>query len=140
MVFEDMHPNCYLTCSKILGLYNDYGGGDQPAVREHRVINPLLIDSYPVGFFDGVAQGNKGGCGFRLWIDESHSFKGWTGVDGCLNNFSELVAAWAILFWSKRMNIKEIRIFGDSRVVIDWLDGKSAIHSINLLHWCDRIR
>jgi len=38
------------------------------------------------------------------------------------------------------LNIQDIQIFGDSRVVIDWLAGKSVLHSINLLHWCSRIK
>jgi len=76
----------------------------------------------------------------KATLDGSHSFKYWMWIDYCTNNFSELVAASALLYWARHLDVRDIRIFRDSRVVIDWLDGKSNIHSINLLHWCARIR
>jgi len=108
--------------------------------RGRRNIGPLVIDAYPVGYFDGAAQESRGGCGFLPRLSESHSFKGWMAVEESTNNFSELVAAWALLFWARHMDIRELRLFGDSRVVIDWLNSQAAIHSINLHHWCIKVR
>lgn len=62
------------------------------------------------------------------------------GIDDNTNNFSELVAVWACLFWAKRLGIRDIQNFGDSHVVIDWINLKTGIHSIYLQHWCTSIR
>lgn len=96
--------------------------------------------TFSAGFFDGAAHEQKGGCGFRLWLNDTHSYRCWMAIDNCTNNFSELVVAWALLHWVKLLNIWDIRIFGDSRVVIDQLAGKADLHSINLLHWCSQIK
>jgi len=82
----------------------------------------------------------SGGCGFVLYLNRSHKFQGWLHLDHCTNNFSEMVAAWGLLYWANRRNIKEVSIFGDSRLVIEWLNGKVTINNIFLEHWCLRIR
>jgi len=123
-----------------LGLYKDYGKGSLLPRKTHRIIEPLLLDTYPVGFFDGATQGFEGGCGFRIWLDGAHFINGWLGIDNCTNNFSELVAVWVLLHWAEHLKLRDIRIYGDSRVVIDWLNNKSSIHSINLIHWCARVK
>jgi len=140
IIFEDRFPDCSLTFSRILGLYKDYGMGSLLPRKTLRIIEPLLLDTYPVDFFDGAAQGHDGGCGFRIWMDRAHFINGWLGIENCTNNFSELVAVWILLYWALHLNLRDIRIFGDSRVVIDWLNNKSSIHSINLIHWCARVK
>ena len=42
--------------------------------------------------------------------------------------------------WAKHLNISSLKIFSDSRVVIDWLIGKSNLRATYLKHWCSRIR
>lgn len=61
------------------------------------------------------------------------------GIEESINNFFELVAVWTCLFWANQLGISDIRIFGDSRFVIDWLNLKADLHSIYLQHWCFRI-
>jgi len=92
-IFEDISPNYFQTCSRILCLYKDYrrGRGSQCQIR--RNIVPMPHYTFPAGFFDGAAQDLKGGYGFRLWLNDIHSYKWWLGIDLYTNNFSELVVA-----------------------------------------------
>jgi len=138
-IFNGIQASFEQVGSGIIGLYLDWGV-EEGARSRRRIIEPLIIDSYPVGFFDGAAQMNCGGCGFLLLVSENHSFKGRLAVEESTNNFSELVAAWALLFWARHIFIRELRLFGDSRVVIDWLNNQATIHSINLQHWCNKIK
>jgi len=138
MVFKGTRPNALMTSWKAIHHFNEFN--NQQVVKARRLRDPFCLSGYPAGFFDGAAQGEYGGCGFVLHLNCSHKFQGWLHLDHCTNNFSELVAVWSLLFWANRRNIKDIRIFGDSRLVIDWLNGKVNISNIFLEHWCLRIR
>lgn len=67
-VFDDIAPNFYLTCIGIMGLFKDFKKRNHRDVLKRRVVEPLQDFTYPVGFFDGVAQGHQGGVGCRILI------------------------------------------------------------------------
>ena len=52
-------------------------------------------------------------------MDRNHYLLYRLGVGRGTNNFSELLALWLLLLMARRLDIREIQIFGDSRVVID---------------------
>jgi len=101
---------------------------------------PLRDWHYPVGFFDGAAQGHLCGAGCRIWINQHHYYNLWMSLEDCTNNCSEIIALWLCLHWAKQLGITDIRIMGDSKVVIDWFNHTADLHSILLLHWCRTIR
>jgi len=138
MVFKGTRPNETLTGWKAIHHFNEFN--NQLVAKASRLRVPFCLSDYPAGFFDGAAQGEYGGCGFVLHVNCSHKYQGWLHLDHCSNNFSELVAVWCLLYWANRRNIKDIHIYGDSRMVIDWLKGKINISNIFLEHWCHRIR
>ena len=82
----------------------------------------------------------NGGCGFTLYISGEHLYHGWMGINICTNNMAELTALWCLLYWAQTLHIKEMRIFGDSLLIIDWLLGKAVINAHNLTHRCYRIK
>jgi len=129
-----------LYSNRIMGLHKDYWKRKQRSPHLRRVTAPQADLVYPVAYFDGAAQGPLGGVGVRIILSPQHLVDLWMGIDACTNNFSEIVALWTCLYWTKRMDIHDIRVFGDSRVVIDWINGKADIHSIILQHWCSRIQ
>jgi len=122
---------------KTIAIYKEYW--TQPRNRLIRQPPPFHCDHSLVGFFDGAASNGKGGCGFVLYINEDHFYHGWLGIFSRTNNLAELTALWSLLYWSLHLNIKELRIFGDSLLVINWLLGKSQIKAHNLSHRCNRI-
>jgi len=48
----------------IIGHFLECGVEEQRTDRGRRIIEPLVIEDYPVGFFDGAAQEGRGGYGF----------------------------------------------------------------------------
>jgi len=137
-VFKGSPPHAFMTGWKAIHHFNEFD--KQQVVKANIVRDPFSLTDFPAGFFDGAAQGASGGCGFVLYLRSCHKYQGWLHLDHCTNNFSEMVAVWSLLYWANRKNIKVVRIFGDSRLVIDWLNGKSSISNILLEHWCQRIR
>jgi len=70
----------------------------------------------------------------------THYYRGWTGLVDSTNNLAEITTVWTLLYWAHKIQVKELRIFGDSLLVIGWLQGNSMIHATNLTHRCSRIR
>jgi len=93
-----------------------------------------------VGFFDGAAVDGMGGCGFILHINKEHFYRGWTGLLMCTNNLAEITAVWTLLFWANKLDTKDLRVYGDSLLVINWLLGSSMMHASNLTHRGSRIK
>ena len=55
------------------------------------------------------------------------------------NTRSELLALWAILRVSKLMGLPMHSIFGDSLVIISWLNRLATLNVPSLSHWCGDI-
>jgi len=136
-LFEDTAINPVSTALKIVASYKEYW--TQPMRKLGRQLPPFTCDYKFVGFFDRAALERNGGCGFILYINEDHCFHGWMGISSCTNNMAELTALWCLLFWAMQQNVKELKILGDSLLVINWLSGKSKIFAKNLTHRCLRI-
>jgi hypothetical protein len=49
------------------------------------------------------------------------------------------LGAWATLHLASRLNIDTLLLYGDSRIVIDWLKNKGKLQVTALLGWKDRI-
>lgn len=62
------------------------------------------------------------------------------GIEQCTNNIAEIVVVWLLLYWAYHLDISLLDIYGDSKIVIDWLARRSSITALNLVHWCARIR
>jgi ribonuclease HI len=50
------------------------------------------------------------------------------------------LGVWATLTLASRLNITELEVFGDSRIVIDWLNRKGNLQVVTLDCWKERIR
>ena len=50
------------------------------------------------------------------------------------NNKAELTALWATLKVARSSHLQDIQIFGDSKVVVDWENGKNTIRAPHLQH------
>ena len=84
----------------------------------------------------GAAANSKGGAGFYLALNESHSFEFAMGGGLCTNARSELLALWALLTVAKVMGIPTLNIYGDSSVIINWASYQASLDSPCLSHWC----
>ena len=107
--------------------------------RSIRVVGLGPQISYPCGFFDGAAAENIGGVGFVILLNASYSINFSLGCGSSTNTIVELLALWAILMVSNQMGIPLITIFGDSLVIISWVNRLATLNVPSPSHWCDEI-
>jgi hypothetical protein len=94
-----------------------------------------IPEGLPTGWFDGAMQSNglQSGAGDLLWTSKNSHYR-WTFNCGPgTNTRAELLGIWATLHLASRLNIKALQIFGDSRIVIDWLNNKRKLQVTSLL-------
>ena len=87
--------------------------------KKLKIVRPGPTLVYPLAFFDGPAADYKGGVGFFLVLNESHTFEFVMGASICTNTKAELMALWALLSMENIMGIPLLNNFGDSTVIIN---------------------
>ena len=88
-----------------------------------RVIIPELLDkNTPCNFFDGASQDLKCGGGATLFLNPTHHFQISMGLGSGSNNYAELMALKLLLCFAIEINCKKLQVFGDSLVVINWIN------------------
>ena len=85
---------------------------------------PSILDNFRLGFFDGAHKDGWCGASMILHLRRNHFFRLSTRLGHVTNTFAELMALWGILWFSRKRGILELRVVGDSKVVIDWVNGK----------------
>jgi ribonuclease HI len=95
----------------------------------------------PWGFFNGACQGTLGTCrvGAILYLDNANYLLPKYGAGLGTNNNVELYALWILLKVVVDIQVKRLQVFGDSKLLIDWENGKSIIYNLDLGPILDRI-
>ena len=136
-LFENRKPAFSALISRIEGFLNSY-----PApIKIHKIrdIGPKPRMAFPCGFFDGAAAEKIGGSGFVIYLNDAHFYSFSMGCGCSTNTREELLALWAVLRVSLMMGLPIHMIFGDSLVIISWLNRISVLYVPSLMHWCDEI-
>lgn len=95
---------------------------------------------FPKAFFDGAEQQDSCGCGILIMVDENTQFSiHWNGGRGS-NSKAEAMALTGLLNFCLFLNLKHVSIFGDSKVMVDYIFGKNHIAVPHLIGWMGRIR
>jgi ribonuclease HI len=91
--------------------------------------------SRPWAYFDGASQndGQTCGGGAVLHLSDAHFFNLKLGLGPGTNNYAELMALKLLLNFAGEKGIRSIQIFGDSMVVINWVNKTQRCHNIILL-------
>jgi ribonuclease HI len=89
------------------------------------VINHLVA----WGFFDGACQGPDRSCGvgFILHLSELHFISGKANLGQGTNNLGEFKALFNLLKIVVLRNISNLQVFGDSKLVIDWMKKEAQV-------------
>ena len=87
-----------------------------------RDIGLILVNTYPIGYFDGATPTNIGGLGIVLLISSSHFFHAKIGYGKSTNTRVELLALWTLLSFAAYLGIPTLSAFGDSQVIINWVN------------------
>ena len=100
-------------------------------------VGPSILDA--TGFFDDATTIIAGGAGVVLYIGRDRFYLIRLGCGLNTNTRAELLALWSILRVSYLMGFPIQRIYGDSMVIISWVNGLSALEIATLKHWCNDI-
>lgn len=85
---------------------------------------PRIRKDIPWDLFDGVAQGNPsvGEDGGILYFFESHFISFYANVGLATNKFTNLSFLNLLLSLAKIYNINNLHVYGDSQLVINWIN------------------
>lgn len=92
----------------------------------------------PVGFFDGSSIDGYCAIGGVIYINMGHYITLIMDVGIGTNTKAELLDSWCILTVARDMGLRELAIFGDSRVTIKWALQEFQLQVMELQHWCIR--
>lgn len=101
-----------------------------------------LPDSFlrsPMTFFDGAAQRNSCGCGVYIIINEHLYYRLSQNAGLGTNSMAEAKALVGLLAFCVYSDIRSISIFGDSKSMVDHVNGNSLIRCPHLAGWMNRI-
>jgi ribonuclease HI len=89
----------------------------------------------PWDFFDGASKNKHQICGggTMFHISNRVSFKIKMGLRSGTNNFAELMSIKLLLLFSKEKKLTSLQVFGDSQVVVKWVQNQQQCHNILLL-------
>ena len=136
-IFEDHKPYASLLIARVESFLTLFPVPQK--TRKSRQIGPQSYHTFPVGYFDGAAKSNMGGAGFMIYLSETHYYCFSVSCGVCTNTRAELLALWSVIRVSHLMGLPIKVIFGDSLVVISWVNGTAALDVPTLKHWCDDI-
>jgi len=91
-----------------------------------RTIQIPLQGMTTVGWLDGamLSNGHQSGVGGLIRLNDKTIYK-WTYNCGpSTNTREELLGVWDTLSLAVRLNIDVLQVFGDSKIVIDWLNNR----------------
>jgi ribonuclease HI len=93
-------------------------------------------------WFDGAAQNNGtlSGAGGLIKIGENIIYR-WTFNYGMgTNTRAELLGVWATLTLAYKLDIDQLQVLRDSKIVVDWLNYKCNLFVSYLMGWMEKIR
>jgi len=87
------------------------------------------------GTFDGAAQLGICGGGGTIYLPDGHMYHYKVGLGSGTNNRAELLSLWSLLWLAKRLGCTELKVYGDSKAIIDWINQAASIRNTALNHW-----
>lgn len=140
VLFNGFRQNVEEVCKKIHKALVDY---KVDMVKEQfRVMeNPMYFGNSPsLVFFDGASNRERSGIGLMIKLTASHCFKAYMSIGVGTNIRADLLAFWVVLFLSKRLDLHDVYIAGDSKVVIDRFNDKAALNVLILQPWKEKLK
>lgn len=111
---------------------------EHPSRTPSRTIQPELIDkAHPWAFFDGSAQEEGCGGGGILYLRDNLCYKIQMNLGRGTNNFVELSTAKHLIHFALEKHCTHLQLFGDSKLVCNWLNRTSHCFAFTLRHILD---
>ena len=111
---------------------------DIATIKTRIIREPKINREIPWAFFDGASQGEPplGGAGAVINVTANRKIMIKYAMGQATNSRAELSALWATMKVAYSNQIQDIQIFGDSKVVIDWANGRNNIQVPYLCSTC----
>ena len=112
--------------------------------REHRsqvkdskvreLVPPEINKGIPWAFFDGESQGDPpmGGSGAVLYLPNNQKIQAKFEPGHYTNNKAKLAALHLVLELALNNNMTQMQVFGDSKMVVDWVNRRFQINAPHL--------
>ena len=96
----------------------------------------------PWDFFDGASQGDPplGGSGGVIYFSDKHKVQAKFSPGHCTNNKAELEVLHTVLNLDMNNIISQLQVFGDSKMVVDWVNKKIQFNAPHLQHLLREIK
>ena len=101
-----------------------------------------LTEGYSLACFDGAAASNGLCCGAGGFF-KSHRKRITNWFMNCgegSNTKAELLGLWTALALASQWSLDYLLVLGDSRIIIDWINNKSLLHSVQIEGWKDKTK
>ena len=138
IIFEDFRVNWQLLPPSICAAYMEIPF-EIKTITPRNILPENINRDMPWAYFDGAAPLQGCGGGILLHLTESHFFHLRMGLGPGTNNHAELITLRHLLYFALYKNCRQIQIFGDSKIVIDWANNKSICHAYSLKHILEEI-
>ena len=89
-------------------------------------VNTIILR---IGFVYGTSNEEHCGCGMVIVINKDHFLYICGGLGS--NTKAEILSLFGLLFIASHFGVSDISIFGDSKIIIDWLNGLSNLQVIS---------
>jgi len=138
MIFENGSIRWQPVIAKIVAAYLELPEYTPPRSRRPSAPNPI-DHSIPWAFFNGAAQQHGCGGDFILYLSDQHHYKVKMGLGVGTNNFVELITLRNLMHFALNHECRDLQIYGDSNIIINWINLKSRCYTHTLLNILDEV-
>jgi ribonuclease HI len=137
-LFENRPPNRPAVLHRIFSSFHWRPSSLKPSKIKACVQH--LAEGYTLICFDGAAQQNGLCCGAGGTFKSSlHRTTNWhLNCGSGSNTKAELMGLWVSLSLATFWSLDHILVLGDSRIIIDWINLHSKLHSVQIEGWMER--
>jgi ribonuclease HI len=99
-----------------------------------------LAEGYTLICFDGAAQQNGLCCGAggTFKSHQSRTTNWFLNCGAGSNTKAELMGLWVSLSLATVWSLNHILVLGDSKIIIDWINHNSKLHSVHIEGWKEK--
>ena len=134
-----MFPSVRITVSRTI--FDVVEWNKKGTLRPVKVVtSPSLPLGIILGYFDGDQKNGLCGGGMLIKIKDKHIIKLKIGTGKGSNTILELIYSWGLLWFSILRGFLLTEVYGDSKIIIDWVNGKNDLHLLSLSGWMQIIR
>ena len=91
-------------------------------------------------FFYGATTLSLGGVGVVLYISHTHFYSLKIGCGSSTNTRAELLALWGFIHITCAMGLSQLKVFGDSKIIINWINEVVNLQVLEMDYWCARTK